>query len=126
MSKSTKNVVKDDLLFNLTMDFVGSGLYSGQTAHVVIANREKTIQPNSPTSRGKVSANVRVGSRFHMIAQILDCAWCFSLGVDAGNNLDAALLDVRIKVAVNPEVQNLHGVAAPLTGRHTGENMKRL
>lgn len=68
-----------------------------------------------------------VAFNFHMIGEVLDKCWYFSIiALDYGNDQKYQFLHVRNSAIYEKEIQNLHFVAVPNSDRHTGKCLSGL
>lgn len=51
-----------------------------------------------------------------------DKCWAYSIAFDGGSKQGDAFIDLRCKL-FNGTIQNIHLLAIPLRGKHTGENI---
>jgi hypothetical protein len=73
-----------------------------------------------------------LANSFQHIAKLLDpretrrSSWAFSLASDGSTHYGKSYLDNRIRIHRDGKLYNLHLVAVPMYGKHTGENMFNL
>ena len=121
--------MKNKRQFHLVIDYVACGSSFRHASRVL----EATVRRTDLASLGvcderRVASIVRVAcaANLQKISDVLAESWAFSIAVDASTNYNASYLDVRIRLCKGSQLHNLHLLAAPMEGSHTGEHVHEL
>jgi hypothetical protein len=117
--------IDNDLSFSLIVGYIGIAMSLKQATRALEVTKEHTRNPliGFP-SQLKTQSYVRVACAvtFQVFSNLLPRLWAFSLAVDASTCLGSSYLDMRVRFVWKGALYNLHVIALPLSGNHTGEN----
>ena len=116
--------IDSDLSFSLIVRYIGTGMSLRQATIALEATKDLLRNPllGFP-SQAKTQSYVRVACAvtFQVLSSLLPRLWAFSLAVDASTCQGSSYLDMRVRFVLKGVLYNLHVVALPLSGSHTGE-----
>ncbi|RQM25296.1 hypothetical protein B5M09_011286 [Aphanomyces astaci] len=123
--------IKNDMRFELAMDYVGAGISFREAAAAVQHARVRT---NTPKVQGMAdlivakSVRVLVAVGLQMIAKLIDdpSVWAFSRAGDGSTHRGKSFFDLRTRVCYRGFLIKLHLVAIPMFERHTAAKFFRL
>ena len=123
--------IKNELRFNLSMDYVSVGLSFRQTASAI---RMAQIRLKNPLLVGLNDhmvgqfARIIVGAALQDFGNLLSIEriWAFALAFDSSTHQATSFFDIRIRLPIRGNVYNLHLVAVPNFDRHTAVNTAAL
>ncbi|KAH9180189.1 hypothetical protein AeNC1_017167, partial [Aphanomyces euteiches] len=123
--------IKKVMRFQLTISHVSCGMSFRQVAAAVDHTKNIcSMAKLSGLNDSIVGQYVRilVGHCLQVIATIManDDVWAFALSFDGSTHRGTTFFDVRIRVAVNGVLHNLHLIAMPHFDRHTAENQEAM
>ncbi|RLO05989.1 hypothetical protein DYB28_008386 [Aphanomyces astaci] len=123
--------IKNDMRFELAMDYVGADISFREAAAAVQHARVRTnthkVQGMTDLIVAK-SVRVLVAVGLQMIAKLIDdpSVWAFSLAGDGSTHRGQSFFDLRTRVCYRGFLIKLHLVAIPMFERHTAANIFRL
>jgi hypothetical protein len=123
-----KVTVRKVLAFSLVIDYVGAGLSFRQSSHVLSSAAERTgLVKLKGVRENEVVKFVRavVGVNLHALSDLLnnrEC-WAFSLAFDGATVQGRSFLDVRVRLCLGGDIEDVYLLAIPLRESHTGLQM---
>jgi hypothetical protein len=126
-----KIVVKKVMAFKLTIDYVACGLSFRQASNILTHTARRTgLHKLRGVREEDVARFVRaiVGINLDKIASFLrrNEPVAFTIAFEGATVEGKSFLDVRIRLCVRGEVENVHLVAIPLRASHTGLKMAQV
>lgn len=112
-----------DISFNLITDYVGIGMSLKQATRALEVTKERTRDKRMGyPSQVQTHAFVRVASAvtFHVLADLMPQLWMFPISVDASTCFCTSYLDLCVRLVWLGRLYNLHVIALPMSGCHTG------
>jgi hypothetical protein len=113
------------MAFNLTIDYISCGLYFRQASNILTYTASRTgLHMLRGVREDDVARFVRavVGINMDKISSLQRSneAWAFAIVLDGATVEGQFFLDVRVRICVRKEVENVHLVAIHLRASHTG------
>lgn len=124
-------IVKKGTAFSIVIREIGSGNSFREVASTLRNYRQSCglgfLDSVNDTQVGRYVQALTVFS-LQAIANILTSpdVWCFSLALDGASHRGKSYIDFRIRTFVKGSLRNLHLLAVPFIGSHTGQNMYEL
>jgi hypothetical protein len=121
--------VKNLRQYTLITSYVSCGASFRLATRVMDATREVThLGYLSGITRRKTSQYVRaaVAISLQTCADMLRTAWAYSIALDSSAKRGSSYLDIRVRICLKDDIENLHLMALPMFERHTGEYMFEL
>lgn len=115
--------IASEISFNLITDYVGIGMSLKQATRALEVTKERTRDKRMGfPSQLQTQSFVRVASAitFQVLANLMPQLWAFSIGTDASTCLGTSYLDLRVRFVWLGRLYNLHVIALPMSGSHTG------
>lgn len=78
-------------------------------------NRSSIFIENISRSFSSDIIKAALAANLSVMSDILKSKWCYSLAIDAGNNLIDCFLDVRVRVSFEEGILNLRVLSIPLS-----------
>ena len=113
-------------IFQLSIRFVGRGMSFRMASDAIQDAKEITDCAQLVGCNDYIVANnVRIACAvsFQRIAEAIQNQWAFSLAIDGSCCGSTSYIDVRVRFCENGSMQNLHLIAVPFNGSHTGVAM---
>jgi hypothetical protein len=116
--------IKSILKLNMLVKFIAVGVSFRQASKLYQSVTEETGMGVLGTATNlEVAQNCRIICSINLqyLKELFTNVWCFSIGLDAGNNAGTSYLDVRVRFYFRDNIHNFHLMAIPMKHRHTGE-----
>jgi len=123
--------IKNEVRFNLAMDYISAGLSFRQSAKVMGFTQKRLKNPLLVGLNDHMVgqyARIIVGTSLQDFANILSVQrmWAFALAFDSSTHQGTSFFDIRIRLAILGNIHNLHLVTVPNFQRHTAVNTAAL
>ena len=115
--------VQNWMQYCLCAKYIGISLSFNQVVQTIVAAKEVTNDARLGTlNLSKVIAHARtlLAHSLQIIKDVLEGSWIYSVAFDGATYQQSSYFDVRVRVFVNGDIQNLHVLAIPMRERHTG------
>ena len=120
-------VVKEATQFTMAVRMVAQGCSFAQVSACILIAKEATKMAlvGSPTADtvSKFARIIAVRNWSVLRELLMRHVWAFSLALDGAEHQSQSYLDLRIRFELRGDIYDLHVMAVPLVGRHTGLNM---
>lgn len=116
------------LKFQFAIRYIAVGLSFRQTSRSIAEARYLAgLSYLNGISAGKVAGYARIATANNLqkMSTLLNDrrCWSFSIAFDGATCAGKSLIDVRMRICIDGNIENIHALASPLHDKHTGQTM---
>lgn len=118
-------VIKNQVQFNLAVDYVSVGCSFRQASRLLLATKERTgLAAIGSCTDLHVAKYVRYicAINLQMLSELMMKCWTFSIALDMSTHMSRSYLDIRGRFhIISRGIGNFHFIGIPIYDRHTAE-----